>query len=681
MSRACKSLCENALRDRLLTRAAHKAHDFAGRDCRLILVFTKTPKQAVARIRRQTLALCCLASLTCAQQLPTITPARPQAIVLFRPYLPVTVPPVRLANSPRLQELVRAGNLYLTAQDAIALALENNIDLEVSRYNPLITAWQLERAQAGGALPGVPSGASQAGSVASGQGVAGSQAAAGVTAPGGGSSANRNSNATISQIGPVTQNLDPIVQQTTSFSHISSPQPDTVQSEVVNLIQGTRVNTGSFQQGLLSGGIATVSYSEHYLNENAPSDVLNPSVAPSVSVSLQHNFLRGFGVAANARTITVSRMNVSTTELNFKTQVAGIVSQVLNIYYGLAGDYEDLRAKRSAAETARTFLGDVNRQVEIGALAPSDVITAETQVATDTQAVVDSETALRQQELSLINLISRTGMADPVLANVRIVPIDPIAIPPADDLPPVAEMVKQALVNRTDLASELAGEKSSEINALGTKNGILPTLQGVAVESQSGLAGTPRTVDLGGLVLQADKRFQGGLGTALSQVFQRDFATEVAALFFQAPIHNRQAQADYAIDQLQLRQTQLGNRKDFNQLEVDLRNNLVTLQQARARYDASLRNRTLQQDLFEAEQKRFRLGASTVYNVAVQQRDLINAQSSTVAAQVAYNTARASLDQTLGATLDRNHINIDDVKAGQISRASALPSESAAPRP
>jgi len=611
---------------------------------------------------KQAAAMLCVASLTWAQDTATIEPARPQAPVILRPYLPVTVPPVRLANSPRLQELVRAGTLYLTAQDAIALALENNIDIEVSRYNPFISAWQLERSQAGGALPGVPSSASQAGSVATGQGVAGSQAAAGVSVPGATSTAGRNSNATVSQIGPVTQNLDPILQETTTFSHTSTPQPDPLQSEVLALIQNTRGYTGNYQQGLLSGGIATVSYSEHYLNENAPTDVLNPAVAPSVSVTIQHNFLQGFGIAANARTITVSRMNLKTTELNFKTQVVGIVSQVLNLYYALAGDYEDLRAKRSASETSQTFLRDVNRQVEIGSSAPTDAITAEAQVATNAQAVVDSETALRQQELSLKNLISRTGAADPVLANVRIVPIDSIAIPAGDDLPSVSQMVQQALANRADLAAELAGEKASEVSALGTKNGILPTLQGVVLESQAGLAGVPKTVTIDGITEQSAPNFRGGMGTALAQVFQRDFATDIAAVFYQEPIRNRQAQADYAIDLLTLRQTQLGNRKDLNQVEVDVRNSVVSLQQARARYEAALQNRVLEQQLFEAEQKKFQLGASTPYDVAVQQRDLVSAQSSAVAALVAYTTARVALDQTLGATLERNHVSIDAVK-------------------
>jgi outer membrane protein len=624
-----------------------------------------SPKRLVAAL--------CLASLAMAQDTTApIAPQRPQAPIIVRPYLAVSVPPIRLANSARLGELVRAGMLYLTAQDAIALALENNIDIEVSRYNPFISEWQLERSQAGGALPGVPSGASLAGSVASGQGVAGSEAAAGVSVPGGRAN-GASSNATVSQIGPVTQNLDPIVQEASTFSHLSAPQADPVISQVLNLVQTTHVFSGSYQQGLLLGGIASVSYSEHYLSENAPSDLLNPTVAPSVSVSLQQNLLRGFGIAANARTITVSRMNLNITELNFKTQVISVVSQVLNAYYNLAADYEDLRAKTSASETAQGFVNDVKRQIEIGSVAPTDLISAESQAASSAQAAVDSDVAVRQQELTLKNLISRTGAADPVLANVRIMPIDSIAIPSTDDLLPVDQMVRQALTNRADLASELAGEKANEVNSLGTKNGILPTLTGFAVESDAGLAGTIRTVSEDGFTESGNKYFAGGIGAALGQVFRRNFPTQSGGAFYQQPIRNRQAQADYSIDLLSIRQTQLTNRKDLNQVEVDVRNNVVALQQARARYDAAVRNRTLQQELFDSETKRFRLGASTPYNVALQLRDLINAQSSAVAAIVAYSTARVSLDQTLGITLEANHVSMDEVKSGKVARISSLP--------
>lgn len=621
------------------------------------------------RARQQAAALLCLASLAYAQD---IAPIRPQAPILIRPYLPVTIPPIRLTNSDLLRELVRAGMLYLTVQDTITLVLENNIDIEISRYNPFISEWNLERAQAGGALPGVPSGASQAGSVASGQGVAGSQAAAGVSVPGARTNSS-TSNATIAQIGPVTPNLDPIIQESSTFSHLSAPQPDEVQSGVFNLIQTTHVYTGNYQQGFLLGGVASVSYSDHFLSENASSDLLNPTVAPSVTVSLQQNFLRGFGVAANARTITVARMNLNITDLNFKNQVISLVSQALNLYYGLAADYEDLRAKREAYETAQTFLTEVQRQIELGATAPSDVIAAESQLASSAQAVADSETTLRQQEVSLENLISRTGAADPILANVRIIPMDAISVPASDNLAPIDQMVRQAINNRPDLAAELATEKTDEVNALGTKNGILPTLQGYGIEGQAGLAGTPRTVSIDGFSETGDKYSAGGIGNALGQVFRRNFPTEAGGVFFQEPIHNRQAQADYAIDVLQIRQTQLTNQKDLNQVQVDVRNGVIAVRQARARYEAALKNRELEQELYDAEQKKYRLGASTPYNVTLQQRDLVNAQSSVVAAMVAYSTARVSLDQTLGSTLDVNHITMQEAKSGKIPGTPSHP--------
>jgi hypothetical protein len=205
----------------------------------------------------------CSISFALAQE-ASIEPVRPSAPTVLRPYLAPEVPLIRLANSGRLRDLVRAGKLYLTVQDAIALTLENNLDIEVARYNPILSEWRLERAKAGGALPGVPSSATQASSVASGQGVAGSQAAAGVSAAGG----NPNvvsGNATISQVGPVTQNLDPSIQESTIFGHRTAPQPNIVQSITPVLISSTHVYNATLQEGFLTGGSVSVNYTNHYL--------------------------------------------------------------------------------------------------------------------------------------------------------------------------------------------------------------------------------------------------------------------------------------------------------------------------------------------------------------------------------------------------------------------------------
>ena len=567
----------------------------------------------------------------------------------------------------------RAGTLYLTVQDAIALALENNIDIEMARYNPLVATWNVTRAEAGGALPGVPSNASQAGSVANGQGVTGSEAAIGVSVPGTGSNRGTTTNATIQQIGPVTQTLDPIIQEASTLSHTSTPQPDAQLSQTPNLVTDTRASTVSYQQGLLTGGSVTLTYNENYLNENSPTDILNPSSAPSISISFQHNFLQGFGVAVNARTITVAKMNIGISDLTFQTQVVNVVAQVLNAYYGLTGAIADVKAKREAAEVAQTFFANVKEQARLGSLSPSEAINAEAQLVSSRLDLVNSEATLTQQELQLKNLISRAGTGDTVLSTARIVPVDPIVIPDKDDLPPLEDMVKQALAKRTDLAAERQNEAGAEVTALGTRNGVLPSAGVFASTSQSGLSGTGHTVSAGGISEAPDPYFVGGIGKALGQVFRRDFPSESVAGFYAGRLRNRQALADYAIDQLQFRQTQLTTRKDLNQVEVDIQNYAVALRQARARYDAAVRNRILQQELFSSEQKRFKLGASVPFNVIQLQRDLLTAQSTEIAAQVSYSTARVALDRTMGVILDANHVSLAEARVGQVARKSSIP--------
>jgi outer membrane protein len=615
-------------------------------------------------------AVCSLALLS-AQE-PTVEPVRPSAPVLVRPYLAPEIPPVRLANSGRLGNLVRAGMLYLTVQDAIALALENNIDLEVARYNPILSEWQLERSQAGGALPGVPSNAAQAGNVASGQGVAGSQAAAGVST---GNKANgpSSTNATIAQIGPIAQTLDPVIQENTVFSHQTAPQADTVQSILPVLISNTRNSAFSYQQGFLMGGNVTVSYRDSYLNENAPTDVLNPSSAPSLSISFQQNLLRGFGVGVNARTIRVSQLNVKASELNFKTQVSTTVNQVLNLYYALSATYEDRKAKSNAVEVAQKFVENSKLQEEAGTLARLDVTTAEAQLASAQYDLVNSQTTLQQQELQLKNLLSRNGIADPLLASVEIVPLDRIAVPENDDLPPLKDLLQTALANRSDLAAERLGITSSEISSAGTRNGILPLALAIGTESAAGLSGTPRTVVSKFGTETANPYFDGGVGDAVAQVLRRNFPTNRVAGVFQTPLRNDQAQADFAIDQLQLRQSQIQLSKDLNQAAVDISNYVVAMRQARGRYRAAVQTRILQQQLLDGEQKKLAGGASTPFNVVQQQRDLIAAQSAEIAALVDFSNARLALDQTLGRTLEVNHVDIEDARAGKVPRVSSIP--------
>jgi outer membrane protein len=598
----------------------------------------------------------------------SIEPVRPVASIFTRPYKPADVPPVRLGNSGRLGDLIRGGNLYLTAHDAVSLALENNVDIEVARYNPTMLAWRLERSQAGGSLPGVPSGATQASSNTSGQGVLGSQQAAGVS--GGNNGTVRNtSNATVTQIGPVTQTLDPTIQESTTFSHRSLPQSNATQSITQVIVQNQRVYSGGYQQGFITGGSISISYNNRYLNENAPTDVLNPSVSPGVSFSFTQNLLNGFGEAVGGRTIRIAKMNLNASDLVFRTQVTRTVGTVLNTYFALVGDFDDVKSKQNALDTAQKFLSETQRRLDLGSVAELDVFTAQNQSAIASQGLVNSQVALAQQEVQLKNLISRAGSGDPILTAVHIVPLDRIEIPASDDLPPVKELVQKALTTRTDILSEQIGIKTSEVNALGTKNGLLPSVQVIGSRTTSGIAGTPQIVK----GAAADPRFVGGIGTALEQVFAQNFPTESLVLGGRFTLNNRQAQADYGIDQLSLRQQQLTTARDLNQAQVDVMNAVVAINQARARYDAAVQNRVLQQKLYDAEQKKYSAGESTTYNVTQQLRDLNGANSSELAALVTWKNARINLDQNTGMILEANRISISDARTGKVAQGSSLP--------
>lgn len=647
------------------------------------------------------------ASLVCASAMPAwpqaiqqIEPVRPNAPIVTRPYKAPYVPPIQTRNSLRIRDLIRGGKLYLTVQDAIALALENNIDLESARYNPLTNEWNLQRLQAGGALPGVPSGASQAGSVASGQGVAGAQTAAGVSITGGNTNNTNTSNATISQIGPVTPSLDPTFQTTQTFAHRSTPLPNTFLSGIYNLVDLTRNNTTSVTDGIISGGQVSMTYKESYLRENALTDILNPSTSPTLSISVNHNFLQGFGVAVNSRNITVAKNTLAMSDTVFKGQVISVIAEVLNLYYGLVADCEDVKAKQSALDVARNLYENNQKQVQIGTLAPLDVTTAEAQVASSQQDLVISQTTLQQQQVSLKNILSRNGLADPLFAEVDIVPLDRIEVPEQDNLAPLKELIATAQKNRTDLAIEAMDLKNSRITAMGTANAVLPQLAGLVGASAQGISGAPQPVPIrfrgqtqtgtaglppgigpcpasvapaGTFCEFPNGYFLGGLGNAVGQVFRRDFPTERAGAFIAPTLKNRQANADAAIDELTIRQNELQLQKNTNQLAVDVSNQVVALQQARARYQAAVRNRILEQQLLDAEQKKFALGASTTFNVVQQQRDLATAQSSETAALVAYSNARVSMDETLGTTLEVNHVTVQEALSGHVSRTSTLP--------
>jgi len=606
----------------------------------------------------------CLAGNLPAQEVDL---QKPNAPLFLRSYLPTNVTPPRLTNTQRLHSLIRGGKLYLTVQDAIALAIENNLDLEVDRFGPLLAGSALKRAEAGGPRRGVPNGQAVANTVTAGQGVAGSEVAAGLS-NGGSSSATSGGGAVIQQIGPVTPNLDPVLQNSDAFSHQSSPQANTVVSGTTELISTVHAFSTNVTQGLISGGYVQVSTSDEYLDQNSPGNNLNPSVADIAQLYFRHNLLAGFGVGVNSRDIRVNLKRTVASNYTFQSQLLNLVANVLNLYWDLVSDNENVKEKQHTLDVSRKLYLDTKHEIDLGVLPRVDIYAAQSEQATREREVLVAQTNVRQQENLLKDVLSRNGLQDPLLDAAEIVPLDRIEIPATDELPPLRDMVKTAMAKRPDLLASNLNDEAGQIAAVGTANGLLPQLTVYATTYNSGLAGTPIPEPPG---QQAPPAFVGGLGTSLSQVARRDFPNNAIATYFHANFRNQVNQGDYGVEQLQLRQTSLTSERDNNALVVSISNQMVALRQSRARYSAAMDTRKLQEELLDKEQQAFSLNKATITDLIAIQRALSAAQSAEVAALATFSRARVSLDQVLGETLEKNHVSITDALQG---RAPAPPS-------
>jgi outer membrane protein len=566
---------------------------------------------------------------------------------ITRPYGAPTVPPIRTADSSRLHDLIRAGSLYLTVQDTIALAIENNLNLEVERYGPLLAEWDLIRQSGGGPLRGTSGNSAQVGAVASGQGVIGSENSAGVTvSTGGGGGGGGGGNTVVQQVGYVAPNYDPTLTNSSTFSHITSPQPDQVVSQVPTLVDNTRSYQTTLQQGLITGGVVRIQQTENYLNENAPGDLFNPSVAPRLVLSGSQPFLQGLGKNVNTYYIRVARNRVGAAHESFRAQLLNLVAMVLTMYWDVVSANESVKAAQQSLDIAQKFDDDTRARVRLGTLAGYQISRADAQLASQRQALEFAQMQLRQAEEPLKDAISRGE--DPLLESARIVPMDKIEVPDVDNLPPLRELVARAMAKRPDVAVSRINNENSKISAVGTSNPLLPT----------------------GIVYGGawDMGTSTGLGSAFGQVLRHDFPTQYAGVYVSAPLNNRAAQSDYGIDQLQLQQNQLSLQRDRNEIVADISNRVVSLKQARAGYAAAGTARELQEQLLHAEQDKFSFGSSSIDNIVRAQRALVAAQTAEVGARASYAHARVALDQSLGETLEANRVTTEEAESGQLNR-------------
>jgi len=586
---------------------------------------------------------------------------------ITHPYEPKGVPPVNVSNTGRIESLLRDGKLYLSLADAVALALENNVDIEVERYLFPLAQADLLRAQSGNSAQGIST-ATSAG--ATGLNATSAQSFLSIL------SANSFATGNFAAVNP--NGFDPTINGTIDWGHITSPQQNTVTTGTTSLVSTSTLANFSVQDNFSTGGSATLSYNNTFSSQNSYLNLFNPVTSAYLDLTVTQPLLQGFGIATNNRPIRVAKNNLRAADIVFKQQVIVTVETVVQAYWLLVSANQDVEVKRKALALSQHLYSDNQKQVEVGSLAPIEIVRAEAEVAADQQALVTSETTVLQQETILKNALSRNGLANPAVAAARIVAIDRIRIPDVEKFQTLQELVASAVENRPELQQSHIQLENQKILLTGQRNLMLPTLSAFADLRNSGLAGDPNTLPAPGatapFATNQNPYFVGGYGNVLGQVFSRNFPNYSVGLQLSIPLRNRNAQANYATAAVTLRQSELSVQKLINQIHVDVQNALIALQQARAQYAAAAKSRILQEQTLDAEQKKYAVGASTPFLVIQAQRDLATAGGAEVVAEAQYIQARLQLDVATGRALDVYNIEIDEARKGRVLKApSVLP--------
>lgn len=575
------------------------------------------------------------------------------------------VAPAKLNNSPRLESLVRGGNLYLSAQDVIALALENNLDIAIQRYSPFLAREVLRRAQGGGLLRSVdtpvaagPTSVSTAGVSTNGNGLGG-----GGLGSGGG---------VVTGIGANPPSLDPIIFANAQFGHLTTPQSNTVFVGTTALTNTYRQFVAGYAQSFITATSIqfTMYNSRNLLNSALP--LFNPSISGYFDFQINQPLLQGFGSGINDRYIKVAKNNIKISDLQMKLQVATTVSAVLNLYWDLVSFRDAVRIKEQALATAQNLLDGNRKQVAIGALPAVEVTRAAAEVSASKEDLLIAQTNVAQQEIVLKNALNRNGLQNTWLDDVQIIPLDRIEVPKTEEIRPVQDLIQEALTNRPDIQQAKVNVESSKFLSKGDKNTLLPSFSGFAEITNHGLSGPANSL-YNNCCGEPNPYFIGGTGNVLSQIVRRNFPDYSAGFSFTIPIRNRSAQADYVTDELQLRQRELGLQRSINQVHVDVKTSVIGLQQARSRYETAVDTRALAEQSLKNEQSRFTYGVSSVAQVIQAQKDLATNQDAEVQAMANYTHAKLAFDLALGRTLEVNHIQMDEAISGHVQRESVIP--------
>ena len=566
---------------------------------------------------------------------------------IIDPYKPTVVPEPILTNAPRIEQMVQDGKLSLNLQDAVDLALQNNLSIVIERYVPWLAEASILHTLSGGSPTSGP----------------------------------------VSALGTIPAlSFDPLVSSILSMDQRTIPVNNPLIAGTggsssfgtfANLSTHTTTGDLLYSQGFHTGTSFSAAFNNTRGSSSSTATFFDPFVQSNFIFTASQQLLNGFGLLANEHFIRIAKVNKSIADQTLVQQVITSITAVGNAYWELVFARGNVDVAREEIALAEKTYSDNKKQVDVGTLAPLEIVQAEAQLATAQQALIVAQTTVLQDQLTLLNLIAKDPNS-PILRTVEIIPTDTADVaPPEVENIPLEDLIKEAVMKRPDVLQAGLVIKGDDINVRATKNALLPILTLSGEYATEGLAGNTRlqTTCTPSPCTPPPQTFTG-LATSLNQQFTGVYPEYNAQISLTIPIRNRAAQANNVIAILSERSDQANYQQIVNNAAIDVHNAQITLEQARITLAAAIKTRDLDQQTLDAEQKKYQVGASTLFNIVSDQNTLAAAESAEVRARVNLVEGKVNFDRAMARTLEVYNITIADAKSGHPAKDTLIPGTS-----
>lgn len=601
----------------------------------------------------------------------------------LQPYMATTTVAPRFSNTMNLDDLVKNGKIYLSLSDAVLLALQNNYDIAIQRYNLDIADTDILRTKAGGSFLGVSSGlvtGTVGGTTSTVSAAAGGGPGGTSTSAGGAAAGASGITGTTNGGGPTPEQMDPSVTGTIQLERATTPQTSTFITGTNTANQNTNQYNFGYNQGFVSGTALAVTFNNQYVTSNSQRSNYSPALQSTFKLQLTQHLLQGCCIGINERFIVETKNNRRITDSAFRQQLLYTINQVENIYWGLVSAYEDYQAKQRALQQSTQLASDDRKQLQIGTVAPLQVVQDDQGVASDKQALISSQSTLEYQQLVMKQAIAR-NLDDPTLTSAPVIPTDRVSLlETPEERMSADDLVRQADANNPQVEQAVLAIKNDEITLKGVKNGLLPTLDVYGFYGGTGIAGSQSPF------LNCSSNFSGfqackpgtvpslgGYGSAFQNAFNNSGPDKGIGFSMTVPIRNRINQAEQARAILEYRQAQMRLAQLYVQMRMNVINEQFALTNDRASVQSATAAREFAYQSLDSEQKKYKLGASTNTNVLLMERNLATAEDNVISATAKFATDRAALAQTLSNTLDRYGISIADAVSRNVTQKPTIP--------